>query len=821
MRSTTASVRAGSAALVLFVLAGTAAGQDVLTNGDAPFAWQNPYAPANTNPADRINQGNVTNAQVDRQTRNAANQVLVLWGRATATEDGNAVRDRFNFTMGGTQEFEVRAGGANLWAPLWLNGRINFFQNAAAPNANFAVGSLRAEIEFKIWDGTNYVSRGAGEGGPIRASLDYTRDAQVNPAGGDTDQYRMLRFDGAAAGRYRLDVTYTFSGEADARFARQSDNGSGVTAGAYFQNANDLTSGVMTALGYAPSAALPNSRTRVTAPQARAEFGVDGSGVSIALMEIGRVIDTHDAFAGGKVTQLRQRLDQPAGDVPLPGGGTERRADGRTEHTTAVAGIAAGAAGDSSQRGVAPGADIISAPLAAYASSTEMFDALASSGARIMNMSAFFNTLPTQHVDSHLSANPRFLFVKSAGNAGAPAGGGNTITNPGMNYNGIAVGALDQDMEARATFSSFNNGGSSLRKPDIVAPGDYITAPVAIDVNNDGNVNDFDQRFTGVGARYHDSEVNTGGTSGTSFAAPHVSGAAALMMEYRDNKVAAGDWDVNSDDSRVIKAVMMNTARRDGIGLWKQKGDNVGSQSGVVIRESLDRELGSGLLDTRAAMRNYAAGEIRLADNNNQQHVNISVPAAQDGGRRAQMWDLERVAGALDGPPGGGSLEGTVNYLLGAELSISQIAETGQLIGTMGPGFSFLRAALTWHRTVTAGAYDPLPHLEMRLYMDDVSPSNQRGFDPADPTADHLIARTEGVGENVKLFDLSNLGGISQSINFGTSIPLIWEPTFYLQVINLSGGGFVDFGISITIPAPGAVSMLAVLGVLAARRRRA
>lgn len=805
--------------LTLFALAGTARAQDVLTNGDFPFAWFNPF-PANDNPAVRINQGNVPDALVDRQTRGGANKMLVLWGRATTTEDGNAVRDRFSFTVGGAQEFEVRPGGANLWAPLWLNGRINFFQNPAAPNANFAIGSLRAEVEFKVWNGANYVSRAAGDGGPIVTSLSFNRDAQVNPAGGNTDQFSLLRFDGAAAGKYRLDVTYTFSGEADAGFARQSNNGSGVTSSNYFQNASDLLSGVMTGLGYAPSAGLPNSRARVTAVQARSAYAVDGTGVSIAVLEPGRVIDTHDAFAGGKVTQLRQRLDQPAGLVPLPGGGTELRADGRTEHTTAVAGIAAGGAGNSSQQGVAPGASIISAPLAAYTSTTDHFDAMANSGARVINMSARYGNLSPEHVDARLSTDQRLLFVKSAGNNGAPAGAGNSISNPGMTYNGIVVGALNQQMDGRASFSSFNNALGGLRKPDIVAPGDYINAPVAIDVNNDGNVNDFDQRFTGVAARYHDSEIFTGGTSGTSFAAPHVSGAAALMMQYRDQRVLAGDWDVRSDDSRVVKAIMMNTARRDGIGGWSQDVTNFGAQSGVVVNESLDRRLGSGMLNTLGAMNNYAAGEVRLADNNAQQHVNISVPAAPGGGRRAEMWDLERVAGAQAGPPSGTSLDGTVNYILGADRRIFTSIENGQHTGVLGTGFDFLRAALTWHRTVTAGVYDALPQLEMRLYMDNISTSNQRGFDPANPDADMLIAKTQGAGENVKIFDLTNLGGISQSINFGTEIPLIWEPTVYLQVINLSGGGFVDFGISITIPTPGALTLMAASGLFAARRRR-
>lgn len=830
-------VRGGCAAFALMMIAGTARAQNVLSNSDSPFAWFNPFGPVNPDdPGVRINQGNVLNPTVDRQTRGGAAAVSVLWASASASENNVAPRDRFRFAAQSSQRFEViDAGGANIWAPLWLKGGVNFFQRAAAPNANFAIGRIEATVEFKIFDaGTaTYISVPAGMGGPRIQTLTLDRDAQVNAAGGNIDAFRLLNWTGAAAGQYQLDMRLTISGEADKNAAGNSAVGSGVVASAIFQNAEDLLSGSMTALGYAPGAALPDSRARVTATQARADYGVTGAGISIGLLEPGRVIDSHDAFAGGKVTQLRQRLDQPAGDAALPGGGTERRADGRTEHTTAVGAIAAGAAGNNSEKGVAPGASLISVPVAAFendaagpgakSAGQKQMDALIGAGARIINMSARYASLSTEYVDSQVNADPRLLFVKSAGNQSAPGPGGNTITNPGMSYNSIVVGALNQQMNGAAAFSSSNDIAGGLRKPDIVAPGDYVTAASVIDTNGDGNANnDFDNRFSGVAARYHDSEIFTGGVSGTSFAAPHVSGAAALMMEYRDNQVAADEFDARSDDFRVIKAVMLNTATRTGIGGWQQRGTNLNTNQGVRVTESLDRRVGSGLLNTQAAMRNYAAGEIHFDDVNTEPHYAITAPTNPNGTlKSADFWDLERVKGVTFPVPTVAQYS-TVNYILGSFATIDFIAESQIFVGRLTPNFGLLKAALTWARpTDAAGNYLALPHLEMRLYVDGLNVGNTPGFDPNEPGADLLLAETDGVGENVKILDYVP-GSLNFSTVLGSVLPIQgWSPKFYLQILNLDSQTSVDYGLSVTLPAPGAASVLVIVGIASLRRRRA
>ena len=107
----------------------------------------------------------------------------------------------------------------------------------------------------------------------------------------------------------------------------------------------------------------------------------------------------------------------------------------------------------------------------------------------------------------HLAINHSVHFVKSAGN------NGNYITRPGMAYNIITVGAANSSLNGRWTNSSFNeygtlgSGNVYPDKPDIIAPGESWF---------------FD---TPTGA--------SGSSSGTSYAAPIVTGVVALMMQSR------------------------------------------------------------------------------------------------------------------------------------------------------------------------------------------------------------------------------------------------------------------------------------------------
>jgi subtilisin family serine protease len=255
---------------------------------------------------------------------------------------------------------------------------------------------------------------------------------------------------------------------------------------------------------------------------------INGTGVKVAVIELDDYITNNpshvDLPLGSKVIQtilcsiVGCNVVNPANEID--------------SHKTQVAGIIAGFGNlDPNLRGIAVGAQIVDARLSGSTSDFNNFahalDWSVINGVQVANSSFFIanNSTDNQGLCTNLyqisntivdeAVDEGIVFVKSAGN-NADLWADKSITNPGCGFNAITVGALDDQNNPSTTTDFYTNWSgrgpvaspfSSTEKrlkPEILAPGVNINSP----------------------NRFGSYSNNTG----TSFAAPHVSGAAALIL---------------------------------------------------------------------------------------------------------------------------------------------------------------------------------------------------------------------------------------------------------------------------------------------------
>jgi serine protease AprX len=352
---------------------------------------------------------------------------------------------------------------------------------------------------------------------------------------------------------------------------------------------------------------------------ARQQYGLDGTGIGIAVIDSG--VFNHDDLqkSSGGGSRIVYSESFIAGD-PSTGDAYG--------HGTHVAGIVAGNGHDSASGyptqylGIAPNANIInlrvldangsgtdSQVIAAIQRAIQLKDTY---NIRVINLSLGRGVFESYTLDPVCQAveaawQSGIVVVVAAGNTGRDNSYGTqgyaTINAPGNDPNVITVGATktnDTNTRLDDTVASYSSKGPTLLdhivKPDLVAPGNRIVSLAAPGSTLVSSLSSLSVQpittcvlsllgnscTTGVGGKYLR-------LSGTSMATPIVAGSAALMLQK--------DPTLTPD---TIKARMMKTAWKGYPGnSWASDawGRSYFSQYDVFT-------IGAGYLDVYASLRN-------------------------------------------------------------------------------------------------------------------------------------------------------------------------------------------------------------------------
>jgi subtilisin family serine protease len=281
---------------------------------------------------------------------------------------------------------------------------------------------------------------------------------------------------------------------------------------------------------------LDQSVPQIGAPAAWAA-GYDGTGIKVAVLDTG--IDAAHPDVAGKVVASRSFITG------------QEVADGHGHGTHVAATVAGSGAGrGGTHKGVAPGADLVIGKVLANSGSGPMSRiidgmewAALEQGADVINMSLSATggdgTDPASRAVNELTEQTGALFVVAGGNSGP---GPVTLGTPGVANAALTVAAVDKSGLMAGFSSRGPRAGDGALKPDIAAPGVGIVAARA---SGTGMGSPVDALYTSA--------------NGTSMAAPHVAGAAAILAQARSG------WTPGQ-----LKAALMSTAAEDGHDVYER-----------------------------------------------------------------------------------------------------------------------------------------------------------------------------------------------------------------------------------------------------------
>jgi serine protease AprX len=341
-------------------------------------------------------------------------------------------------------------------------------------------------------------------------------------------------------------------------------------------------------LDRAVSGSMVRTANTVGASWVREQLGFDGSGVGVAVIDSG-VADWHDDLSASTVVQFVDFVT----DLPL--------AHDDYGHGTHVAGTIAGNGFDSggARRGVAPGARLVVLKVLDETGDGHISNVIAAIdyaiqnrarfNIRIINLSVSSGVYESYLTDPLTQAAKRavdagIVVVTAAGNLGRssrgrPQFGG--VTSPGNAPWVLTVGASNhQGTVGRSddTVAPFSSRGPThidrAMKPDVLAPGVAIESLAAagstlFDINPDA-------RIRGTIDTAYAPYLSL---SGTSMAAPIVTGTIALMLEANPALTP-----------NLVKGILHYTAeRRPRVDLAIQGAGMVNARGAVQLAVALAR----------------------------------------------------------------------------------------------------------------------------------------------------------------------------------------------------------------------------------------
>ncbi len=257
-------------------------------------------------------------------------------------------------------------------------------------------------------------------------------------------------------------------------------------------------------------------------------------------------------------------------------------------HANNVASIMVGqkVSGSSIPQGIAPNAELYSVSNSGTSGIYESIEWTISQGANVVNWSQEVSNVGVNSYGTyaqwldHISTNHYVTMVIAAGNNGAEG-----VSSSNMSYNAIVVGNIDDNNtqslsdDTLQKLSSYSSNASLVYKPDLCAPGTNINTGIITD-------------------------------SGTSFSAPHVTGAVALLFEAKP---------FVKSHPELAKAILTASVNLDGKhycpSSWSSKPDC--------------KKYGAGMLDVNRAIKtavneNYFIGSVLQTVSRITREINIT-----------------------------------------------------------------------------------------------------------------------------------------------------------------------------------------------------